>query len=111
MVALSGGPDRDPAAPFSRRPERAVRIAAARVTPFRLFLARALRTAHGDVEVREGVLLTLIGDAGLEGYGEATPIAGFGLFFAAFGARFLMPLWIGVVPMVASMLDRKENEK
>ena len=34
------------------------------------------------------------------------PIAGFGLFFAAFGARFLMPLWIGAIPMVASMLDR-----
>jgi o-succinylbenzoate synthase len=29
--------------------------------------------------VREGALLTLVGDSGIEGYGEATPIAGFGL--------------------------------
>jgi len=56
-----------------------VRIAAARVTPFRLSLVRALQTAHAEVELREGALLTLIADSGLEGYGEATPIAGFGL--------------------------------
>jgi len=56
-----------------------VRIRAARITPFRLALVRALATSHGEVDLREGALLTLVGDSGIEGYGEATPIAGFGL--------------------------------
>ena len=33
------------------------------------------------------------------------PIAILGFFFAFSGARFLMPLWIGVVPMIMSMFD------
>ena len=69
--------------PDRRRREKAVKIAAARVVPFRLCLKRALRTAHGEITLREGALLTLISDSGLEGYGEATPIEGFGLESAA----------------------------
>lgn len=56
-----------------------MRICKIELTPFRLVLKEPLVTAAGRIEAREGVLVRLHGSAGLEGFGEATPIAGFGM--------------------------------
>jgi len=56
-----------------------VKISAARISRFRLPLAAPLTTAHGVITVREGVLLELGAEGGLRGFGEAMPLAGFGL--------------------------------
>jgi len=40
--------------PDRRFREKAVKIAIARVTPFRLCLTRPLNTAHGEITLREG---------------------------------------------------------
>lgn len=49
-----------------------------RVTPFRLPLREPLATARGAVAFRDGLLLRLETSSGVRGYGEATPVAGFG---------------------------------
>jgi o-succinylbenzoate synthase len=56
-----------------------MRIRKVELTPFRLVLREPLVTAAGCIEAREGVLVRLHGSADLEGFGEATPIAGFGM--------------------------------
>jgi len=56
-----------------------VRIRKVELTPFRLVLREPLVTAAGRIEVREGVLVRLHGSADLQGFGEAMPIAGFGM--------------------------------
>ncbi len=56
-----------------------MRIRKVELTPFRLALREPLVTAAGRIEVREGVLVRLHGSADLEGFGEAMPIAGFGM--------------------------------
>jgi o-succinylbenzoate synthase len=56
-----------------------VRIACAELVPFRLKLRRPLQTAHGEIAVRSGTLLALRSDSGATGWGEASPLPGFGL--------------------------------
>jgi len=56
-----------------------VRIRKITLTPFHLKLRATLATAAGPIEQRDGVLVRLQLTAALEGYGEATPIAGFGM--------------------------------
>jgi len=53
-------------------PRRAV------VRRFELPLHQPLATAHGPIERREGYLVELTDDDGQRGYGEATPLPGFG---------------------------------
>jgi len=55
-----------------------VQIVRATLTPFRLRLRRPLATAQGCLRTRDGILVRLGTDAGLAGYGEATPLARFG---------------------------------
>ena len=55
-----------------------MKIARTTATPFRLRLREPLETAHGTVSEREGFLLALFLDDGTVGYGEATPLPGFG---------------------------------
>lgn len=56
-----------------------MKISAARVTCFRLPLVAPLATAHGAIATRDGALLEIATRAGLRGFGEAMPLAGFGL--------------------------------
>jgi muconate cycloisomerase len=55
-----------------------VRPARLHATPFRLPLREPLATAHGILAFRSGLLLRLEDPDGLCGYGEATPVEGFG---------------------------------
>jgi o-succinylbenzoate synthase len=55
-----------------------VRVAAASVEPYRLALRAPLVTARGALRERAGLLLRIRFDDGLEGVGEAAPLAGFG---------------------------------
>ncbi len=55
-----------------------MKIARATLTPFRLRLRRPLVTARGEMRVRTGVVVALRDDEGRVGFGEATPIDGFG---------------------------------
>jgi len=55
-----------------------VRIAAASVEPYRLPLRPPLATSRGVVDEREGLLLRLVWEDGVEGVGEAAPLPGFG---------------------------------
>jgi len=56
-----------------------VRIVRADVTPITLALAAPLTTAHGTLHARTGALLSLTAESGAKGWGEALPLAGFGL--------------------------------
>lgn len=56
-----------------------MRIACAELVPFRLKLRTPLQTAHGDIAVRNGTLLALRSESGATGWGEASPLPGFGL--------------------------------
>ncbi len=56
-----------------------MRLARARITPFRLPLLRPLETAQGVFETRPGCLLEIETDSGLVGRGEACPFPGFGM--------------------------------
>jgi o-succinylbenzoate synthase len=73
-----------------------VKLARARITPFALSLTRPLQTAHGPILRRAGLLLELEAE-GLCGYGEATPLPGFGLESLATCARALESLGQQVV--------------
>ncbi len=53
-------------------------IVDARVVAFELPLRAPLETAHGAIATRPGALLRLRTGDGLEGWGEATPVPGFG---------------------------------
>jgi o-succinylbenzoate synthase len=55
-----------------------VRLAAARLTAFRLRLREPVASARGTLARREGWLLALRAESGLEGHGESLPLAGFG---------------------------------
>ncbi len=66
-----------------------MRVAHARLTPFRLALRRPLVTAHGRLDTRDGWLLELSSDAGVHGWGEATPLAGFRLETTSAAGRAL----------------------
>jgi o-succinylbenzoate synthase len=48
------------------------------VTPFSLPLVRSVQTGHGTLFNRAGILLEIEDSRSLKGYGEATPIPGFG---------------------------------
>jgi o-succinylbenzoate synthase len=56
-----------------------VKIASAKLLPFRLRLRRPLETAHGTLREREGLLVELAAESGHRGWGETLPLAGFGL--------------------------------
>jgi o-succinylbenzoate synthase len=56
-----------------------VRIAAARLTNVRLPLRRPLATTRGLLAERSGVVLEVEAEGGARGWGEALPLAGFGL--------------------------------
>jgi o-succinylbenzoate synthase len=56
-----------------------VKIASARLLPFRLRLRRPLETAHGTLHTREGLLVELAAESGHRGWGETLPLEGFGL--------------------------------
>jgi len=74
-----------------------VKIARARLRPFRLRLRATLSTARGPISVREGVLLSLESDSGLVAWGEATPIDGFGLETVEESALALVQLGRGLL--------------
>ncbi len=56
-----------------------MKIRHGRITPFCLPLRRPLVTAHETLRVRDGFLLLLEVDDGRVGWGEASPLAGFGM--------------------------------
>jgi o-succinylbenzoate synthase len=56
-----------------------VRIVRADVTPVEIVLAAPLATAHGTLHARSGALLSLTAESGARGWGEALPLAAFGL--------------------------------
>lgn len=56
-----------------------MRIRKITLTPFGLALRAPLATAAGPIERRDGVLVSLQLTGTLEGHGEATPLAGFGM--------------------------------
>lgn len=56
-----------------------MRLQSARLTPFRLALRRPLATARGPISERAGWLLELRTDDGRTGFGESSPLPGFGL--------------------------------
>lgn len=56
-----------------------MKIVRARVIPIRLALREPLRTARGEIRTREGAVLELSSASGACGWGEALPLAGFGL--------------------------------
>lgn len=56
-----------------------MKIVRAVVVPFRLPLRAPLASAHGPITERRGVLLRLDTAEGRSGFGEATPLPGFGL--------------------------------
>lgn len=56
-----------------------MKLARARITPFRLPLLRPLETAQGVFKARLGCLLEIETDSGLIGRGEACPFPGFGM--------------------------------
>lgn len=56
-----------------------MRIARATLTPFRLRLRGAVASAHGVTRSRAGVLVALRDEEGRVGFGEASPIEGFGV--------------------------------
>jgi len=56
-----------------------VKLLAAELTPFSLRLKRSVVTGAQHISERRGLLLRLRDEAGNEGYGEASPITGFGL--------------------------------
>jgi o-succinylbenzoate synthase len=60
--------------------------------PFRLPYTSAFTTAHGSEAVREGVLLRLVAESGLEGIGEASPVTAFGGGTAADALRLISEL-------------------
>ena len=49
-----------------------------RIQGFSLPLRQAMRTAHGRIERRDGFLVEVEDEAGLRGFGEATPLPSFG---------------------------------
>ncbi len=55
-----------------------MKLCQAKLTPFSLPLRRPLRTASQIITARSGVLLQLTDEEGNQGWGEATPIKGFG---------------------------------
>lgn len=55
-----------------------MKLARAELTPFSLPLRRPLRTGSQVITTRNGVLLQLEDEQGNQGWGEATPIKGFG---------------------------------
>jgi o-succinylbenzoate synthase len=56
-----------------------VRIVRVTITPFRLPLRAPLETAHERIDVRRGWLVELQEEGGLRGFGEASPLLGFGM--------------------------------
>jgi o-succinylbenzoate synthase len=56
-----------------------VKIASAKLLPFRLRLRKPLETAHATLHEREGLLVELAAESGHRGWGETLPLAGFGL--------------------------------
>lgn len=56
-----------------------MKIAAVRLHPYRLRMRVPLDTAHGRIEARRGVLLELVSKDAVVGWGDACPIAGFGM--------------------------------
>ncbi|MEE3325917.1 MAG: mandelate racemase/muconate lactonizing enzyme family protein [Myxococcota bacterium] len=54
-----------------------MKLARARITPYRLPLLNPLETAHGVFRERQGCLLEVETDSGLLGHGDACPFPGF----------------------------------
>ena len=54
-----------------------MKLARARITPYRLPLLNPLETAHGVFHERQGCLLEVETDSGLLGHGDACPFPGF----------------------------------
>ena len=55
-----------------------MKLGRVRIQGFSLPLRQAMRTAHGRVERRDGFLVEVEDEAGLRGFGEATPLPSFG---------------------------------
>lgn len=55
-----------------------MRVTRLETTPYRIPFAAGFATAHGRAAVREGLILRLATDAGVEGLGEAAPLPEFG---------------------------------
>jgi len=56
----------------------ALDLTRASLTPFSLPLASQVRTGRGAVRSRRGILLEIVDSGGMKGWGEATPMDGFG---------------------------------
>ena len=54
-----------------------MKLARARITPYRLPFVQPLETAHGVFAERQGCLLEVETDSGLSGHGDACPFPGF----------------------------------
>lgn len=55
-----------------------MRVTRLEITPYRIPFAAGFATAHGRATAREGLILRLATDAGVEGLGEAAPLPEFG---------------------------------
>ena len=89
-----------------------MKLARARIIPFRLALRGPLATAHGVITARQGWLLQLQSGAGISGWGEASPLPGFGLEAATACPRALAALVDDLLGRdlddLAGLLDRAE---
>ncbi|MEX2204878.1 MAG: o-succinylbenzoate synthase [Myxococcota bacterium] len=84
-----------------------MKIARAVLTPIRLRLRAPLATAHGPMRARTGVLVALHDEGGHVGFGEATPIAGFGAETREHGLAALERLARRAVDGCGSDLDAR----
>lgn len=82
-----------------------MRIRRVALLPLRLTLVRPLVTAAGRITDREGILVTVETDSGEAGFGEATPIGGFGMESAGESFAALKALALGVVGADLDALD------
>src|SRR5690606_9987924 len=101
----------EPAPPALRRiacsGPAAVRVTRLEITPYRIPFAAGFATAHGRATAREGLLLRLATDAGVEGLGEAAPLTEFGGGTAADAAAVLEALTPALTgATLEALLDR-----
>ncbi len=82
-----------------------MKIRCAGLRAFSLPLVQPLATAHGPIGSREGWLFALMDDAGRVGFGEATPLPGFGTEEAACSREALERIAGGIVEGAFRSID------
>ena len=80
----------------------ALELTRASLTPFSLPLASQVRTGRGAVRSRRGILLEIVDSGGMKGWGEATPMDGF-------GTESLQEAWESLEQFLPVLLGSKES--